>query len=250
MRVAFVGKGGSGKSVIVGTAARLLARRSGRPVLAIDSDPLPGLAFSLGLPDATAPIPDGAVEAYQDAGNGRTRYRLRLSPAETIFRFALSTPDGVRMLSFGKLGAGTGRLFASQAAFQQILDGLSELDWPVLGDLPGGTRQPFLGWSRYATLTVIVLTPSIAGLLSARRLARLAGGSNRVVAVLNQARDGEQATDWAARLPVPLIGVIPYDEAAREADRSGRALLDVAPAAPAVAAIGSLLDSLQTEAAT
>ena len=61
MRVAFVGKGGAGKSAIAGTFARMVAR-GGDPVLAIDSDPLPGLAFSLGLAvDDTPPIPDDAV---------------------------------------------------------------------------------------------------------------------------------------------------------------------------------------------
>lgn len=60
MRVAFVGKGGAGKSAISGTFARLLARR-GHPVLAIDSDPLPGMAYSLGLDRDDAPLPDEAI---------------------------------------------------------------------------------------------------------------------------------------------------------------------------------------------
>ncbi len=42
-----VGKGGAGKSVIAGTIARLAARDGAR-VLALDSDPLPGLSLSLG----------------------------------------------------------------------------------------------------------------------------------------------------------------------------------------------------------
>ena len=61
MRVAFVGKGGAGKSALAGTFARVLARR-GEPVLAIASDPMPGLAFSVGLDVTDAPIPDDAVE--------------------------------------------------------------------------------------------------------------------------------------------------------------------------------------------
>lgn len=249
MRVAFVGKGGSGKSVIAGTAARLLARRTGAPVLAIDSDPMPGLAFSLGLPGAAAALPDEAVEPYQLPEDGRTRYRLRFSPLETISRFAVHGPDGVRLLSVGKVRPGSGNLAGSQSAFAQVLDGLEDLAWPVLGDLPGGTRQPFLGWARYAELIVIVATPSAAGLLSARRLARLAQTRSRVVAVVNQVRDPAQAARWADGLPVPVLGLIPHDEAVRAADRGGRALLDTAPHCAAVAAIGSLLELVETEAA-
>ncbi len=56
MRLALVGKGGSGKSVVAGTIARLLARE-GRQVLALDLDTLPGLAFSIGL----GPVPDAGL---------------------------------------------------------------------------------------------------------------------------------------------------------------------------------------------
>jgi CO dehydrogenase maturation factor len=74
VRVAFVGKGGAGKSSIAGTFARLLAA-TGQPVLALDSDPMPGLAFSVGIANVDAGIPDEAVEDYDD--DGRRRYRLR-----------------------------------------------------------------------------------------------------------------------------------------------------------------------------
>jgi CO dehydrogenase maturation factor len=61
MRIAVVGKGGAGKSVVAGTMARLLARR-GDKVLALDSDPIPGLAISLGLGSLTTPMLQDAVE--------------------------------------------------------------------------------------------------------------------------------------------------------------------------------------------
>ncbi|HUG84110.1 MAG TPA: ArsA-related P-loop ATPase, partial [Euzebya sp.] len=75
MRVAFVGKGGAGKSAIAGTLARLLARTGG-DVLAVDSDPMPGLALSLGVPVSDAPIPDDAVEERPEGSEG-PRFTLR-----------------------------------------------------------------------------------------------------------------------------------------------------------------------------
>lgn len=56
MRVAFVGKGGSGKSVIAGTVSRELARQAQR-VLALDFDTMPGLAYTIGLRD----VPDAGL---------------------------------------------------------------------------------------------------------------------------------------------------------------------------------------------
>ena len=48
MKLAIAGKGGSGKTSISGTMARVLAR-SGRRVLAIDGDSNPNLALTLGI---------------------------------------------------------------------------------------------------------------------------------------------------------------------------------------------------------
>jgi CO dehydrogenase maturation factor len=48
MKIATVGKGGSGKTTIAGTLARLLGQKTGK-VLAIDGDTNPNLALVLGL---------------------------------------------------------------------------------------------------------------------------------------------------------------------------------------------------------
>ena len=49
MKLVVAGKGGSGKTSISGTMARLLAR-DGHRVLAIDGDSNPNLALTLGIP--------------------------------------------------------------------------------------------------------------------------------------------------------------------------------------------------------
>ena len=48
MRIATVGKGGSGKTTLAGTLARMLASRQEK-ILAIDGDPNPNLALTLGI---------------------------------------------------------------------------------------------------------------------------------------------------------------------------------------------------------
>jgi len=48
MKIAVAGKGGVGKTFIAGTLAAIYARDA-QPVIAIDADPSPNLAVTLGL---------------------------------------------------------------------------------------------------------------------------------------------------------------------------------------------------------
>lgn len=62
---------------------------------------------------------------------------------------------------------------------------------------------------------------------------------------LRSDRDAEMIRNYAARLGVDLIGMIPYDEAAQEADRRNRALVDHDPNSSAVRAISEIADALR-----
>jgi CO dehydrogenase maturation factor len=254
VRIAFVGKGGSGKSAIAGTFARFLARR-GLPVLAVDSDPLPGLALSLGLDiDDDVRIPDDAVRERAEGEKG-PRYRLveGLSATEAVERYAVEAPDGVRFLQFGKIGgqAESGRrLFRSQLAFRQITHDLPDDHWHVVGDLPGGTRQAFTGWANFARTVLVVVEPTAAAALSGRRLARMAqleSGPERVLAIANKARAADDAQLVAERTGLEVVATVPWDDAFAEAERRRRAPIDDAPESMAVREIESLVDRLVGE---
>lgn len=246
MRVAFVGKGGAGKSTVAGTFARALARR-GEPVLAVDSDPMPGLAFSIGVEVTDAGLPDEVVVEHPGEG---PPFRLRpgLSAAAAVQRYTLTGPDGVRVLQFGKLRGHVREIFRSQVAFRQIVDGLSPDRWSVVGDLPAGTRQAFFGWAGFARTVLVVAEPTAASLLSARRLARLAERSEApsVVAVANKCRHAGDAELVAERSGLDVVAAVPLDEAVAAAERRGRPPIEEAPESPAVAAVESLVVRLRS----
>lgn len=244
LRVAFVGKGGSGKSLVAGTLARLLAAR-GEPVLALDSDPLPGLAFSIGVDRSDAGLPDDAVEEAPEGERPRFRLRAGLDPQGAIEQYAAHGPDGVRFLQLGKTRVGGPSLVRSQFAFRQIIAALPE-DWTVVGDLPGGTRQPFFGWGSYAQVILVVAEPTAASLLSARRLARLAQAEDapRVVAVASKVLEDADAERVAARTGLEVVCAVPADPAVAMAERRGRPVIDEARDCPAVRAVASLTEEL------
>ena len=251
MRIAFVGKGGAGKSAIAGTFARTLARR-GRPVMAVDSDPLPGLAFSLGLAvDHTPPIPEDLIEEKGEGEPGpRWRLRADVDPGDAISRYSVPAPDGVRFFQFGKIRTGQ-NLFRSQVAFLQIVRKLPDDDWNVVGDLPGGTRQAFTGWADFAHTVLVVVEPTAKSLLSGRRLARMARadgeGPKQAFAVASKVRHPDDVDMVARGTGLEVVAAVPWDEELAAAERRGEAPIDTAPECPAVVAVGSLVDRVIEE---
>jgi len=254
VRVAFIGKGGSGKSAIGGVFCRLLARETGKQVVAIDSDPLPGLALSLGIPSDDTPLPPDLLEKTNDGSpNADDSWQLRdgMSAIDAVHQYAAEGPDGVRLLQFGKLHGHVRTLAGSQQAFRVIVGGLEETDAHLVGDLPGGTRQPFFGWGDFADVLVVVAEATPSSMLSAKRLARVRerarGGDQTIVAVANKAVDPSDSERLAEASGLRVIGAVPKDPAMGAAERAGRSLLDHSPDAPAVEAVRSLLATLQGE---
>lgn len=244
LRVAFVGKGGSGKSVISGMFARYLAR-TGADVLALDSDPMPGMSFSLGLGNIDLAIPDDAV-VEQPEGTDGPRFVLRegLGVLEAMKLYSMEAPDGVRYLQFGKLGSEVRSLSRSQAAFMQIASEFPRETWSMVGDLPGGTRQPFFGWARYADILIVVVEPTGKSIISAKRLMRLADGKDapsEIIAVVNKVQHSKDREVVGSKVGLDIIGEIPFDPKVSEADRLGVSAMDYAPDSLAVVAVGSLV---------
>ena len=106
MKLAIAGKGGSGKTSISGTMARVLARRGNR-VLAIDGDSNPNLALTLGLPlDAMSSMPTLTRDMLKRDDSGTA---LAFSLAEICDTHSISAPDGVTLLVMANpQHAGTG----------------------------------------------------------------------------------------------------------------------------------------------
>jgi CO dehydrogenase maturation factor len=248
LRLAVVGKGGAGKSVVAATLARLLARR-GHRVLALDSDTLPGLSISLG-----AEVPDDAPLNAAAERNEKGRWHLvkGVGPARAVQRFATDAPDGVRLLQIGKTDKrGLAPNRASHNAFYQVIHRLDDVrsleDWVILGDLPAGPRQTAYDWAPYARRFLLVVEPTWQSMLTARRITRIAKGMRDDVElslVVNKATANADAARVEEFLGVPLLAIVPVDEDVRSAERAGIALLDLAPDAPAVHAIERLADAL------
>ena len=105
MKVAVAGKGGSGKTTIAGTLARALAQ-GGHRVLAIDADPNPNLAVSLGVDPQTSarlrPVPHSLVHHAEDE-RGRYSVGMDVPPERIVAEYGAPAPDGVTLLLIGRV---------------------------------------------------------------------------------------------------------------------------------------------------
>lgn len=248
MRLAVVGKGGAGKSVIAGTMARLLAQE-GRRVLALDSDLLPGLSISLGSgPDPVEPPLNAAAERDE---NNRWRLRRGIGPVRAVQRYSTEAPDGIRLLQLGKSPKeGVGPIMASVNAFYKVVHRLAEArtfdDWTLLGDLPAGPRQAAFDWAPYARTFVVVVQPGSQSGLTARRVARIARMRRNAEAVFvaNRVTSDDDVALVEKMVGEPVFAAVPVDPDVAAAERTGVAPIDHAPDAPAIRAIGDLVEKL------
>lgn len=108
MRIAIAGKGGSGKTTISGTLARLLAQ-AGRQVVAVDADTNPNLATTLGLQperiQQVVALPRSLLKREPQPDGSMVNTFLR-DPIDVLDEYGARAPDGVRLIVMGAVGHG------------------------------------------------------------------------------------------------------------------------------------------------
>jgi len=245
-RLAVVGKGGAGKSVIAGTAARVLARR-GHRVLTLDSDYMPGLAFSMGARPPATPSLEGAANTEDRRGG----LRKGIGPVRAVQRYSTEGPDGIRLIEAGKsTPEGLPAILPALKAFYDFVHRLPKASslrgWTIVGDLPAGPRQAAFDWVPYADILLLVVQPTSQYALTARRIARIARSRPgvTVLPVANRVAGTDDVRHIEELLGEPVFASIPADGAVAEAERLGVAPIDHDPSCPAVLAIEGVVESL------
>lgn len=239
MRVAVIGKGGTGKSLIAATLARLLARR-GRSVLACDLDPNPGLAYSLGVPPGHGELPDAVVAEHPGAPYGRALL-AGVEPGEVVARHTVAAPDGVRFVSVGKTDdVDNDPPKRTLSALLEVVGGFAEPGWDVIGDLEAGPTTPFERYHAFADRVLLAVTPTWVSAMTARRLLPMVDDLD-VDVVANQWRDEQAHPDLS-----PLAW-LPYDQRVADAEHDGVAPLDACPDAPPIAELDRLAEQLTSK---
>jgi len=253
MKIAVVGKGGSGKTTISAALSRLLARR-GFIVVAVDGDPNPNLAIALGVShqqaDRLRPLPSDLLKTVSD-DEGAISLAMTRTKHEIETECGVHAPDGVTLLLGGQVeAAGRGCLCGKHATVRGLMGEmvLHERD-VILLDMEASIEHLSRGTIAHAERLLIVVEPYYRALETAGRIAKLAPqlGIPEVMAVGNKVRsenDEAAIRAYCTQHVIPIGAMVPYDDGVGEADRRGIALLDHAPDSRAVQAIAQLASRL------
>ena len=255
MKLAVAGKGGSGKTSVSGTMARLLARR-GLRVLAIDGDSNPNLALTLGVPaEQWGSVP---ILPRDLARRGENGVELTKSVDEVRASHSLTAPDGTTLLVMAHPDpeeAGQGCLCGAHATVRTLLGALPDTDEDVtILDTEASPEHLRRGTTRYADVLVAVVEPYYKSLETGRRMAALAAelGLDRVVLVANKIghdRELDAVREFAEANDLEVIGAIPFDPGMKAAERAGVSPLDHDPEMPFVKAVDDIASRLVPVAA-
>lgn len=243
MRIAVAGKGGAGKTTISATLARLGAR-SGQSVVAIDADANPNLGIALGVaPEAArelSAIPSSLV-SRRLGGSG-----LNEALDDVLDHYALTAPDGVRLLGMGSPAhAEEGCLCSAHAVVSAVIEDLGDAaDRLVVVDMEASPEHLSRGTIRHVDLVALIAEPYYRSLETVRRMAALAGELPvAIVVVANKVRseaDLEAITEFCERHELTLAGAVPWSDEIVAADRARSAVIDWPGAENVTAAVAAL----------
>lgn len=234
IKVAVAGKGGVGKTTIAGTLARLFAR-DGHSVIAVDADPAMNLKFALGIEENPPPISELKDIIFERTGayTGTGIYKLNPKVDDIITRYGAKGPDGVTLLVMGTIEkGGTGCTCPENAFLRSLLRHVLFKENTVIMDMEAGIEHLGRGTAKGVDIMLTVVEPGMRSVETVGRIRKLGEdiGIKNIVAVMNKVTDLEVVERIESKLEemdIPLLEIIPYEQALIKADMESKAPLDI-----------------------
>jgi CO dehydrogenase maturation factor len=255
LKIAVSGKGGVGKTLVSGVLADFLVKK-GFTVLAIDADPAPNLALTLGIPYEEAvkivPISENTqlLESKTQTGIPGV-YNLSFSVEDIIDQFSVKTPYNVNLLVMGTVkSAGAGCMCPANTVIRALLRHLLvKREEAVITDMEAGLEHMGRGTAEHVENMLIVADSSLKSLEIARKLCDLAKqiGIKQSFLVGNKVgsqREGKFIAQFAKQNEIELLGLTPFDAKIMKADMQGETPLKYAHESIGVVSIQQMGEKL------
>lgn len=257
MKIAVAGKGGVGKTVIAGGIAMSLAQ-TGYTTIAIDADPTPNLALSLGisLQDANAiqPVSENANLIQSKTGTTYPGvYSLNFTVNDIVTKYSVLTPAGVNLLVMGAVKSmDAGCSCAANSVIRALIRHLIvERDEAVVLDMEAGLEHLGRGTAENVDCMLVVSDANAKSLDTAGKIAAMARdfGIPKTMLIGNRIQTGSHQRaiqEFADAHSLQVAGYVPFDQTIAEAGIAGDSLLTLngSPALEAIKKIGrSVMDT-------
>ena len=260
MKIAISGKGGVGKTLVAGALACFFADHDMK-TLAIDADPSPNLALTLGISPEEArkivPVLENEKLLQEKTDTGVPGvFRLSFTVDDVVRDFSIKTPCNVNLIVMGTVRVmGAGCTCPANAMIRSLLRHVVvERDEVVLLDMEAGVEHIGRGTAKQVEAMLIVTDSSIKSLEIARHIHDLAqkAGIRQLFIVGNKIaneRQKEAVERYAKIHSLILLDEVPHDEEVVEAEMKGETPLKrkESVAIKSIERIGTkLLNILQT----
>ena len=248
-KIIVTGKGGVGKTTVIATLSRLLAR-DGHRVLVIDCDPSMNLAMSLGVSlSDVVPLAENKVNIHERLGLSmemedeqehahEDEHGIEID--EVIEDYIVKTKDGVKLIVMGTIPYGGSGCLCSSIALVKLLIGYitsGDNDF-VMVDSQAGVEIFGRGLASEFDFTFVVTESMPKAVEVTRHVMKLSRdlGVKKQIVIVNKVEDGTECETISRELDcnADQMYSVRYDRNVIEADKKGLLILDYAPRAPVV----------------
>ena len=223
MKIAISGKGGVGKTLIAAGIAHSFAKKGFRTI-AIDADPSPNLALTLGLSvdEANRIEP---ISRNKELINSKTKtkysgvYRLNFKVDDIVRDFSVKTPLQVNLIVMGTVTSmGSGCTCQANTVISALLRHIVvDRDEAVIVDMEAGVEHLGRGTARHVDTMIIIADANIKSLTIANRINNLAeeAGIQKIFLVGNKVASQSQKeliTQFSNNNNLRILGFVPFDQ--------------------------------------
>jgi CO dehydrogenase maturation factor len=232
VKVAVCGKGGVGKTLIAAGIAHSFANNNLKTI-AIDADPSPNLALTLGLSSEKAseilPISENkALIESKTTTEYSGVYRLSFTVDDIIREYSVQTPFGVNLIVMGTVkSVGSGCTCPANAVVRSLLRHLIvERDEAVILDMEAGVEHLGRGTAKHVDMMLLVADANVKALETAKHIHALASKANmkQIFLVGNRIASEiqkETITKFANKNGLQILDFVPFDQKVMEAEMQG-----------------------------
>jgi len=240
--IAYLGKGGAGKTVMSALTGVILAGR-GRTLL-IDADPALGLSLAVGraCPRTVGEVREDVIAAARSGAGSGEKISMTI---DYLILEALCEYDDFSLLVMGR-SEGPGCFCPVNSLLRESIEELAgSFDYMVI-DAEAGMEQVSRQLTRRVDHPVIVTDTSVRGARAALAINdMLAGSGQRPAAGVIVNRVDEAGSKLSGLLDdggLSCLGTVPDDPAVAHADGEGSALTGLPSDSPALVALGGVLE--------